>query len=155
MKMSDRFGLPLDSGIVTGGATVKALAQAVKEKLDDAGLEYPPTISRSERVRRGGRVESKIMQILAGVIGTDEVGLDDDFFDFGGTSYRFHKCSDEDERLFRSSVGSWHCDRRSHGEGTRASCPGPLARRGSVHVRPHRRWFEMGPETNTKWVEEV
>jgi amino acid adenylation domain-containing protein len=86
MKMSDCFGLPLDPGIVTRGATVKALAQAVNEKLDDAGLEYPSTKLRSEREAPRGSLESKITQILAGVLGADKVGLDDDFFDLGGTS---------------------------------------------------------------------
>jgi syringomycin synthetase protein SyrB1 len=32
MEMSKRFALPLDTSIVTGGATVSALAQAVKER---------------------------------------------------------------------------------------------------------------------------
>jgi acyl carrier protein len=32
MKMSERFALPLDTSIVTQGATVSALAQAVKDR---------------------------------------------------------------------------------------------------------------------------
>jgi hypothetical protein len=33
MQMGKRFGISLDTSIVTGGATVNALAKAVKEKL--------------------------------------------------------------------------------------------------------------------------
>ena len=32
MKMSERFSLPLDTGIVTQGATVAALANAVQQR---------------------------------------------------------------------------------------------------------------------------
>jgi acyl carrier protein len=35
MKMSERFGVPLETGIVTQGATVASLASAVNEKLSN------------------------------------------------------------------------------------------------------------------------
>jgi hypothetical protein len=40
VEMSKRFAIPLETGIVTGGATVRALAQAVKERIG-AGKEEP------------------------------------------------------------------------------------------------------------------
>ena len=36
MRMSERFGLPLETAIVTGGATIAALASAVETKLKSA-----------------------------------------------------------------------------------------------------------------------
>jgi acyl carrier protein len=72
VEMSKRFGLPLETGIVAGGATVSALAQAVKEKI--AGRQQEP------------RIEQKITDIWSATLGTNNIGLDDDFFDLGGTS---------------------------------------------------------------------
>jgi acyl carrier protein len=69
MKMSERFALPLDTSIVTQGATVRALAQAVKEKQ-----------------RAGAPIEEAVTEIWAQVLGTSEIGSQDDFFDLGGTS---------------------------------------------------------------------
>lgn len=36
MRMSEQFGVPLDTGIVTNGATVAALAKSVNERLSVA-----------------------------------------------------------------------------------------------------------------------
>jgi syringomycin synthetase protein SyrB1 len=72
VEMSKRFGIPLETGIVAGGATVRALSQAVKERL---------TISEQE-----SQMEHTITAIWASALGAKNIGLDDDFFDLGGTS---------------------------------------------------------------------
>jgi acyl carrier protein len=72
VEMSKRFGIPLETGIVAGGATVRALVQAVKEKL--AGAKQEPQIAQA------------ITAIWASTLGTSNIGVDDDFFDLGGTS---------------------------------------------------------------------
>jgi acyl carrier protein len=38
MKMSERFGVPLETGIVTQGATVASLTSAVTEKLGNSTI---------------------------------------------------------------------------------------------------------------------
>jgi amino acid adenylation domain-containing protein len=73
MEMSKRFALPLDTSIVTGGATVSALAQAVKEKMAATNQQAPP-------------VEQAVAEIWASTLGVGSVGINDDFFDLGGTS---------------------------------------------------------------------
>jgi amino acid adenylation domain-containing protein len=77
MKMSERFALPLDTSIVTQGATVSALAQAVREKQRgaEAGQQGANTL-----------IEKTVAEIWAQVLGTSEIGMQDDFFDLGGTS---------------------------------------------------------------------
>jgi amino acid adenylation domain-containing protein len=72
VEMSKRFGIPLETGIVAGGATVRALVQAMKEKL--AGAKQEPQIAQA------------ITAIWASALGTSNIGVDDDFFDLGGTS---------------------------------------------------------------------
>ncbi len=74
MQMSKRFGIPLDTGIVTRGATVSALTRAVKEKLSDAPNQEDPA------------VEQAVAEIWASALGVDKVRSDEDFFDLGGTS---------------------------------------------------------------------
>jgi Syringomycin synthetase protein SyrB1 len=73
--MSKRFGLPLDPGIVAGGATVRALSEAVRERMAARNGQVP-----------GLGVEEAIEEIWKSSLGVDSVGLDDDFFDLGGTS---------------------------------------------------------------------
>jgi amino acid adenylation domain-containing protein len=73
MEMSKRFALPLDTSIVTGGATVSALAQAVKEKMAAASSQSPS-------------VEQAVAEIWESTLGVSKVGINDDFFDLGGTS---------------------------------------------------------------------
>jgi amino acid adenylation domain-containing protein len=73
MEMSKRFDLPLDTSIVTGGATVSALAQAVKEKMAAASAQGPS-------------VERAVAEIWESTLGVSKVGINDDFFDLGGTS---------------------------------------------------------------------
>jgi amino acid adenylation domain-containing protein len=73
MKMSKRFAIPLDTSIVLGGATVSALARAVKGRMAGANRHGPP-------------VEQAVAETCASALGLSEVGIDDDFFDLGGTS---------------------------------------------------------------------
>jgi amino acid adenylation domain-containing protein len=73
MEMGKRFNIPLDAGIVARGATVKDLARAVKEKMAAAN---PPIPS----------IEQTVAEIWASTLGVSEVGVNDDFFDLGGTS---------------------------------------------------------------------
>jgi acyl carrier protein len=73
VEMSKRFNLPLDTGIVTQGATVSALAKAVKEKMSAANLQQPT-------------VEQVVAEIWASALGVGKVGSNDDFFELGGTS---------------------------------------------------------------------
>jgi amino acid adenylation domain-containing protein len=73
MEMSKRFAIPLDTSIVTGGATVSALAQAVTDKMAVAH-------------QQGSPVEQAVAEIWASTLGVSEVGFNDDFFDLGGTS---------------------------------------------------------------------
>jgi amino acid adenylation domain-containing protein len=77
MAMSERFALPLDTSIVTGGATVRALAHAVREKqyAAEAGHQEP-----------GTPAEEAVAEIWAQILGVSKIGLEDDFFDLGGTS---------------------------------------------------------------------
>jgi syringomycin synthetase protein SyrB1 len=70
--MSKRLGIPLDTSIVTRGATVSALAQAAREKM--AENQQAPS------------VEQVVAEIWASALGVSEVGVNDDFFDLGGTS---------------------------------------------------------------------
>jgi amino acid adenylation domain-containing protein len=77
MRMSERFALPLDTSIVTQGATVSALAQAVREKQCSTGAAEQDA---------GTTAEEAITEIWTEVLGTNSVGLQDDFFDLGGTS---------------------------------------------------------------------
>jgi syringomycin synthetase protein SyrB1 len=72
-EMSKRFAIPLDTSIVARGATVSALAEAVKEKM--AAMNQP-----------GPSVEQAVADIWASTLGVREVGVNDDFFDLGGTS---------------------------------------------------------------------
>jgi acyl carrier protein len=72
MKMSERFGVPLDTGIVTKGATVASLAGSVREKIEHASPQSP--------------IEKAVAKVWAEVLKTDDIGLHDDFFDLGGTS---------------------------------------------------------------------
>jgi hypothetical protein len=46
VEMSKRFAIPLETGIVTGGATVRALAQEVKER---AGSFAPSSLELAAR----------------------------------------------------------------------------------------------------------
>ncbi|HEY6351245.1 MAG TPA: non-ribosomal peptide synthetase [Candidatus Angelobacter sp.] len=72
-EMSKRFAIPLDTSIVARGATVSALAEAVKEKM--VAMNQP-----------GPSVEQTVADIWASTLGVSEVGVNDDFFDLGGTS---------------------------------------------------------------------
>jgi aspartate racemase len=80
MKMSERFSLPLDTGIVTQGATVAALANAVRERLKTA--ESAAAVAPSAATP----IEKTVSEIWKQILGINEVGLQDDFFDLGGTS---------------------------------------------------------------------
>jgi acyl carrier protein len=40
VEMGKRFAFPLDTSIVTGGATVRALAQAVRERMGGVTSQY-------------------------------------------------------------------------------------------------------------------
>jgi amino acid adenylation domain-containing protein len=71
VEMGKRLAVPLDTGIVAGGATVRALAQAVKERMPGA-------------LQPG--VENTVAEIFASALGVQAVRLDDDFFELGGTS---------------------------------------------------------------------
>jgi syringomycin synthetase protein SyrB1 len=71
--MSKRFAVPLDTSIVAQGATVSALARAVKEKMDAVNQLDSP-------------VEQVVAEIWASTLGMSRVGINDDFFDLGGTS---------------------------------------------------------------------
>ena len=73
VEMSKRFGFQLDTSIVSRGATVSALAQAVKEKMTAGSQTAQP-------------VEQAVAEIWAAALGVKQVGLEDDFFDLGGTS---------------------------------------------------------------------
>jgi amino acid adenylation domain-containing protein len=75
VEMSKRFGLPLDTSIVTRGATVRALSGAVKEMMAGANGHLS-----------GPAVEDTVTEIWKSSLRTSGVGLDDDFFDLGGTS---------------------------------------------------------------------
>ena len=72
-EISKRLAIALDTSIVTGGATVRWLAYAVSERLAGAA-------------ERNFAAEDVIADIWRSVLGLNEVDLDDDFFDLGGTS---------------------------------------------------------------------
>jgi syringomycin synthetase protein SyrB1 len=72
VEMSKRFALPLDTSIVARGATVSALAEAVKEKMAAR--------------QQGPAVEQTVAEIWKSALGVSAVGSNDDFFDLGGTS---------------------------------------------------------------------
>ena len=71
--MSKRFAVPLETSIVSKGATVSALAKAVRDKLSAAN-------------QPGLSIERDISEIWSLTLGVHEIGIDDDFFDLGGTS---------------------------------------------------------------------
>ena len=73
VEMGKRFGIPLDTSIVTRGATVAALAQGVKEKMASMKQQDVP-------------VEQAVKEIWASALGVNEVGVNEDFFELGGTS---------------------------------------------------------------------
>jgi Syringomycin synthetase protein SyrB1 len=72
VEMSKRFALPLDTSIVARGATVSALAEAVKEKI--------------AAQQQGSAIEQTVAEIWKSALGVSAVGGNDDFFDLGGTS---------------------------------------------------------------------
>ncbi|HYM75985.1 MAG TPA: non-ribosomal peptide synthetase [Candidatus Dormibacteraeota bacterium] len=72
-EMSKRFAIPLDTSIVAGGATVSALADAVKERMAALNQADPSA-------------ERTVAEIWAKALGVSDVGANDDFFDMGGTS---------------------------------------------------------------------
>src|SRR6202034_2129831 len=73
VEMGKRFAIPLDTGIVARGATVRALTEAVKEKMG-AVNQQPPSM------------EQAILEIWSSALGENQIGEDDDFFELGGTS---------------------------------------------------------------------
>jgi acyl carrier protein len=73
VEMGRRFAIPLDTGIVARGATVRALAEGVKEKMGAVNQQSPS-------------VEQAILEIWSSALGENHVGVDDDFFELGGTS---------------------------------------------------------------------
>lgn len=73
VEMTRLFDVPLDTSIITGGATVSSLAERVRERLAISASRPP-----SE--------EETITEIWKSVLDVREVGLSDDFFDLGGTS---------------------------------------------------------------------
>jgi acyl carrier protein len=73
VEMGKHFGISLDTSIVTRGATVAALAQGVKERMAAMKQQDMP-------------VEQTVKEIWAAALGVNEVGMDEDFFELGGTS---------------------------------------------------------------------
>jgi amino acid adenylation domain-containing protein len=73
VEMGKRFAIPLDTGIVARGATVRALAEAVKEKMGAVNQQFPS-------------IEQAILEIWSSALGENQIGEDDDFFELGGTS---------------------------------------------------------------------
>ncbi|HET9364621.1 MAG TPA: phosphopantetheine-binding protein, partial [Candidatus Angelobacter sp.] len=72
VEMSKRFSLPFNPGIVAQGATVSALAAAVREQMAAQPQDT--------------EIEQTITEIWKSALGTNNVGTTDDFFDLGGTS---------------------------------------------------------------------
>jgi Syringomycin synthetase protein SyrB1 len=72
VEMSKRFALPLDTSIVARGATVRALASAVREQM--------------AAQQQDTAVEQAVAEIWKSALSVSQVGAEDDFFDLGGTS---------------------------------------------------------------------
>jgi aspartate racemase len=75
-ELSNRLGTPFETAIVTGGATIKDLSGAVRERLRAAAA---PLV-------RQAPVEGALTEIWQSVLKVDAIDPSDDFFDLGGTS---------------------------------------------------------------------
>jgi len=132
MEMSRRFAIPLDTSIVTGGATVSAWRAPVQEKMAGPNPQVLPP------------VEQAVAEIWESTLGVSKVGIDDDFFDLGGTSLALINTVMEMSKRFDLPLEHEHCG--GGGDGKRPG-PAPLrknAQRESARRVGWRAWRRSG-----------